>query len=158
MIIFSTKPQLDKDLSGRLDLSELKSALDVVGIKIPQWQVRQMIDDMEKGKGPVPSSARKTRELTFKEFEQLCSDLKSKDVALTFKSQVSKRENLQTLGGMSEASSAGTTHSVRHEEQVAFSDWINSNLSRDPDLKHLLPIDSEGKSLYEKVKDGILLW
>lgn len=27
---------------------------------------------------------------------------------------------------MSEASSEGTTHSVRHEEQVAFSDWINA--------------------------------
>lgn len=52
----------------------------------------------------------------------------------------------------------GTTHSVRLEEQLAFSDWINSNLGADIDLKHLLPIDSEGKSLYDKVKDGILLW
>ncbi|VVC34405.1 Hypothetical protein CINCED_3A022763 [Cinara cedri] len=58
---------------------------------------------------------------------------------------------------MSDASSEGTTHSVRIEEQLAFSDWINSNLSLDPDLKHLLPIASEGKNLYEKVKDGILL-
>lgn len=106
-------------------MSELKSALDLVGLKIPQWQVRQMIDDMEKGKGPVPATARKNGGVTFKEFEQLCSDLKSKDIALTFKTAVSKRENLETLGGMSEASSAGTTHSVRHEEQVAFSDWIN---------------------------------
>lgn len=144
--------------NGHLDLSELKSALDLIGIKLPQWQVRQMIDDMEKGKGPVPVTARKQGGLSLKEFEQLCGDLKSKDVALTFKNKISKRENLETLGGMSEASSAGTTHSVRHEEQVAFSDWINSNLTRDPDLKHLLPIDGEGRTLYEKVKDGILLW
>ena len=88
-----------------------------------------MIDDMEKGKGPVPVTARKAGGLSFKEFEQLCSDLRSKDVALTFKNTISKRENLQTLGGMSEASSAGTTHSVRHEEQVAFSDWINRSVS-----------------------------
>ena len=115
--------QLEKD--GTLDLSELKSALDVVGIKIPQWQVRQMIDDMEKGKGPVPATSRKTGVLNINEFEKLCSELKQKDVALSFKKHVSKRENLQTLGGMSEASSEGTTHSVRHEEQVAFSDWIN---------------------------------
>jgi len=59
---------------------------------------------------------------------------------------------------MSDASSEGTTHSVRLEEQLAFSDWINSNLSNDPDLKHLLPIECEGKNLYEKVVDGILLW
>ena len=88
----------------------------------------------------------------------MCGKLKAQDVASTFKKVVSKRENLETLGGMSTASSEGTTHSVRLEEQLAFSDWINSNLGFDSDLKHLLPIDPEGKLLYEKVKDGILLW
>jgi len=44
------------------------------------------------------------------------------------------------------------------EEQLAFSDWVNSNLGHDPDLKHLLPIDSDGRGLFDKVKDGILLW
>ena len=77
---------------------------------------------------------------------------------MSFKQVVSKKENLQTIGGMSEASSEGTTHSVRFEEQLAFSQWINDHLGHDPDLKHLLPIDPEGKSLYDKVKDGILLW
>jgi len=80
------------------------------------------------------------------------------DVATTFKQVVSKKENLQTIGGMSEASSEGTTHSVRFEEQLAFSHWINDHLGHDPHLKHLLPIDPEGKGLYDKVKDGILLW
>lgn len=89
---------------------------------------------------------------------QLCRDLKSKDVATSFKQVVSKKENLETLGGMSTASSEGTTHSVRLEEQLAFSGWINSNLGHDPDLKHLLAIDAEGKLLYDKVKDGTLLW
>lgn len=79
-------------------------------------------------------------------------------MAQSFKSSISKRVNLDTLGGISEASSSGTTHSVRHEEQVAFSDWINTNLGADSDLKDLLPIDPEGKLLYDKVKDGILLW
>lgn len=87
-----------------------------------------------------------------------CKELKANELGSTFKQVVSKKENLETLGGISEASSEGTTHSVRLEEQLAFSDWINTNLSHDPDLKHLLPIDPEGKTLYEKVKDGILLW
>ncbi len=47
---------------------------------------------------------------------------------------------------------------IRMEEQLAFSDWINTNLGEDKDLKHLLPIGSTGRSLFEKVKDGILLW
>lgn len=89
---------------------------------------------------------------------QLCVDLKSSEAGTRFKQVVSKKENLETLGGMSDASSVGTTHSVRLEEQLAFSGWINSNLSSDPDLKHLLPLDPQGKTLYEKVKDGILLW
>lgn len=79
------------------------------------------------------------------------------DVAQAFKTMVSKRENLQHLGGMSEASSEGTTHSVRQEEQAAFSNWINIKLNEDPDLKHILPLDSNGDNLYEAIKDGILL-
>lgn len=83
-----------------------------------------MIDDTDKGKGPIPPTARKNGHLTFEEFEQLCTDLRAKDIALTFKPAVTKRENIVTLPG-TEKSSAGTTHSVRNEEQVAFSDWIN---------------------------------
>lgn len=95
--------------------------------------------------------------LSYEEFEALCVDLKAKDVASTFKTAVSKKGNLKTLGGMSSQSAEGTTHSVRMEEQLAFSDWINSNLGHDPDLKHLMPLDAEGKALYQKIKDGILL-
>lgn len=79
------------------------------------------------------------------------------DVAQAFKTMVSKRENLQHLGGMSEASSEGTTHSVRQEEQAAFSDWINIKLRDDSDLKHVLPLHKNGDDLYEAIKDGILL-
>ena len=72
---------------------------------------------------------------------------------------VSKRDNIQTHGGMSEASAEGTQHSVRiegkhlnhldhccprcqvrMEEELAFSDWINTNLGQDPTLAHILPI------------------
>ena len=51
--------------------------------------------------------------------------------------------------------SIGTTHSVRSEEEMAFADWINSNLGADPDVKHLLPLS--GKDLYQKITDGILI-
>lgn len=45
---------------------------------------------------------------------QLCAKLKSQDVAATFKKVVSKPENLHTIGGTSNASSEGTTHTVHN--------------------------------------------
>ncbi|XP_049805752.1 plastin-3 isoform X1 [Schistocerca nitens] len=143
--------RIDKNGDGFIDLSELREALEVCGFKIPGWEVRKIIAEFNS------RGSNHSGRLSFDEFEKLCLDLKSNEVGNTFKKVVSKKENLETLGGMSDASSEGTTHSVRLEEQLAFSDWINTNLRLDPDLKHLLPIDSEGKTLYEKVKDGILL-
>ena len=35
----------------------------------------------------------------------------------------------------------GAQHMVLNEEQVAFSDWINTNLGRDKDVAHLLPLN-----------------
>lgn len=135
-----------------MELKELKDALDQVGFKLPGYQVRLMIDEFgNKQKLKSPGK------LNYGEFEKICIDLKMKEVASSFKQVVSKKENLETLGGMSDSSAAGTTHSVRLEEQISFSEWINSNLTHDQDLKHLLPIDPEGKALYEKIKDGTLL-
>jgi len=34
-------------------------------------------------------------------------------------------QGLRTIGGTSQTSAEGTTHTVRDEEQVAFSNWIN---------------------------------
>lgn len=144
--------QIDKNNDGFIDLSELKDALDNVGFKLPGYQVRQMIDEFRN-----KQRTQNIGKLSYTEFEQICVDLKSKDVASTFGKNLSKREDIEKIGGLSDQSAAGTTHSVRNEEQLAFSDWINSNLGHDMDLKHLLPIDPEGKQLYEKIKDGILL-
>ena len=91
------------------------------------------------------------------EYEKICEDLKSREVSTTFKRSVTKRENVETISGTSEASNEGTTHSVRHEEQAAFSDWINTNLVSDKDCSHLIPLSADGKDLYNKITDGILL-
>ncbi|CAH1103366.1 unnamed protein product [Psylliodes chrysocephalus] len=144
--------EIDKSGDGIIDMKELREALEMCGYKIAGYQIRLIEEEHKKS-----NKSKVNGKLTYDEFEKLICDLKANDVANTFRTAVSKRENLQHLGGTSEASNEGTTHSVRVEEQLAFSDWINSNLSHDPDLKKLLPIDAEGKYLYEKVKDGILL-
>lgn len=144
--------QIDKNSDGFIELKELKEALDQCGFKLPGYRVREMIAEYSS-----KQSTSAQGKLSYQEFEALCMDLKAKEVASTFKTVVSKKENVETLGGMSSQSADGTTHSVRMEEQLAFSDWINSNLIFDKDLNHLLPIDGEGKTLYQKIKDGILL-
>lgn len=143
--------QIDKNNDGFIELNELKDALDQCGFRLPGYRVREMVAEYSSKQSTTQGK------LSYEEFEALCVDLKAKEVASTFKTAVSKKENVETLGGMSSQSADGTTHSVRMEEQLAFSDWINSNLILDKDLKHLLPIDAEGKALYQKIKDGILL-
>ena len=145
--------QIDENGDGFIDLAELRNALDQCGFKMPGYKVRRMIEEYDDKRRPQEKGR-----LSFEEFEKLCQELRASDPSSSFKQVVSKKENLETLGGISAASSVGTTHSVRLEEQLAFSDWINTNLAHDRDLKHLLPIDAEGKTLYDKVKDGILLW
>jgi len=57
---------------------------------------------------------------------QLYSSLKhDHDLGRKFLDVVTSREGVEKLGGMSETSAEGTTHSVLIEEQVAFANWIN---------------------------------
>lgn len=60
--------QIDKNGDGSIDMSELKSALDTCGFKLPGWKVRQMIDDY-RNKRKFESQGR----LTFEEFERVSS-------------------------------------------------------------------------------------
>lgn len=138
--------QIDRDGSGYIELSELKQALDLCGFKIPSYEVRRMVEEVDRDqRGPGKGR------LSFDEFEhvrihspilffyrftkifeswqgflffgfflcgfQLCAKLKSQDVAATFKKVVSKPENLHTIGGTSNASSEGTTHTVKKKKK-----------------------------------------
>ena len=42
---FSSLPQIDADGSGYINLAELGDALEVVGIKLPSYKVRQIITE-----------------------------------------------------------------------------------------------------------------
>lgn len=49
------------------------------------------------------------------------------------------------------------THSYSADETDAFAEHFNTVLARDPDVQHLLPIESNGVDLLQKVHDGLLL-
>ena len=52
------------------------------------------------------------------------AELKS-ELDMGYKKIVKRREGIEVMEGTSKQSAEGTTHSVRKEEQVAFSNWIN---------------------------------
>jgi hypothetical protein len=68
-----------------------------------------------------------------------------------------KQKKVMKMGGTTEASAAGTTHSFTEDESLAFIDWINFQLSGDPDLKSHLPIAEDQADLFKKMHDGIIL-
>ena len=61
-------------------------------------------------------------------------------------------------GGTSESSAEGTKHSYSEAEKVAFVDWMNTALTDDAEARVYLPINPATSGLFEKIKDGIILW
>ena len=86
------------------------------------------------------------------------SKVKEGQVKFGLAEQADKAKKLVVVGGLSEGSAEGTTHSFSEEEKLAFVDWINFQLENDPDLKKLLPIPEDGDGLFQSVYDGLVLW
>ena len=60
------------------------------------------------------------------DYAQLYTQLmEDRDYGSKLSQFIKTASGLRTIGGTSNTSAEGTTHSVRDEEQVAFSNWIN---------------------------------
>jgi hypothetical protein len=70
---------------------------------------------------------------------------------------VQKAGKLNVKGGSSSSSAAGTAHSYSDDEKVAFTDWINYVLEKDPELQKVLPLSDANDDLFTKTNDGIVL-
>ncbi|XP_069133619.1 plastin-1-like [Argopecten irradians] len=138
----------DEDGSGKISSEELGSVLHEAGIKIPAYRVRLLLEKYDT------SSDGKLNE---EEFLHIYKDLKAQtDIGHKFKKAVNKRQDVATHGGTSEASVAGTTHSVKHAETKAYAEWINRKLQNDPDCGgYGFPISED--DLFKKTIDGVLL-
>lgn len=141
--------EIDVDGSGYIELDELQTALDIVGVKLAGWECRDLITKIHSS-GDVNQDGK----LSMDEFKNLYIRLrKEKDVGITFKKGVKEMKGVQQIGG----SSDGVTHTIKDTERYAFADWITKKLQDDPDCKNMLPIDPDSNDLYVKIKDGILL-
>ncbi|XP_077388367.1 plastin-2-like isoform X2 [Festucalex cinctus] len=83
--------------------------------------------------------------------------MKDDRMARGFRRALNKKEGIVAIGGTSEISSEGTQHSISEQERYAFANYINSTLEKDPDCKHVLPIDPNTGALFKALADGILL-
>ena len=141
---------MDTDASGFIEASELQDALDLCGIKLPGYEIRDIIKQND--------TKIKDGKIDIDEFKTLYAKLRrEKDFGHKYKKQVAARQGIETHGGTSQASVEGTTHTVKKAETTAFASWINRNLQDDPDCQDLVPIDCETDDLYKCVKNGILI-
>lgn len=129
-------------------ISSVKELLDHVGLKLPNHKVRDILEEAQQTGIVVGNTVSK------QEFEKLCQKIQDEEtaVAKTFKTHKQHDKDAEKIEGLH-----GAHHMVLFEEQKAFSDWINSNLSSSPDVGHLLPLQSDGSDLYTKIDDGIIL-
>ena len=116
---FFNCPQIDQDNNGFISVSELDEALKAVGLDLPGYEVRQLMQRYDTDKKGSPG------QLDMAEFQALYANEKGKrDIGHTFKKAVTTRKGVVAQGGTSYASSEGTTHTVKEGEEKAFADWI----------------------------------
>uniref|UniRef100_A0A8C2HNE2 Plastin-3 n=1 Tax=Cyprinus carpio TaxID=7962 RepID=A0A8C2HNE2_CYPCA len=153
-LCFSHKHKLYRYLNGNGFICdyELHDLFKEANLPLPGYKVREIIQKlMEEG------DKDKDNKISFDEFVSIFQELKSSDIAKSFRKAINRKEGILAIGGTSELSSAGTQHSFSEEERFAFVNWINKALEQDPDCKHVLPINPNTEDLFKAVGDGIVL-
>ncbi|XP_058483723.1 plastin-3 [Solea solea] len=140
--------KIDLDSDGSICDYELNELLKEAGHDLPGFMVREIIQKLDRNQD---------NKISFEEFLSIVQELKGSEIAKTFRKAINRKEGILAIGGMSELSSEGTQHSFSEEERFAFVNWINTALEKDPDCKHVLPMDPNTSSLFSSVGDGIVL-
>jgi len=129
--------------------SNLKNALDHVGIKLPMYRVRELLNDL-KTQGKACDQKGVSKEV----FREICNEQKRGDMAEKFKTTKAITEK-EAIKDASTTSYGYST--IMLEEQKSFAHWLNRHLGDIAELSHLLPLADDGDDLYAKIADGILL-
>ncbi|XP_056599644.1 plastin-1 [Triplophysa dalaica] len=143
--------KIDIDNSGYVSDFELQELFREASFHLPGYKVREIVEKF------IAGDTNKDEKISFEEFVAIFQELRSKEIRETFRKCISRRDGIRSFGGTSKISSEGTQHSYSDEEKVAFVNWINKALAKDPDCEHLIPMNPETDSLFKSVKDGIFL-
>uniref|UniRef100_A0A665T8J8 Plastin-3 n=1 Tax=Echeneis naucrates TaxID=173247 RepID=A0A665T8J8_ECHNA len=135
------------DGNGYICASELGDLFREVGSPLPGYQIREILQKLDRDKDS---------QISLEEFT-IFQEMKDDRIAQGFRKALNKKEGIVAIGGTSEISSEGTQHSISEQERFAFANYINSSLEKDPDCKHVLPINPNTEHLFKAVSDGILL-
>lgn len=144
--------KVDLDNNGYISDFELHDLFKEANLPLPGYKVREIIQKLM-----TEGDKDKDNRISFNEFVSIFQELKSSDIAKSFRKAINRKEGILAIGGTSELSSAGTQHSYSEEEKFAFVNWINTALEKDPDCKHVLPMNPNTDSLFKAVGDGIVL-
>ncbi|KAM3870797.1 plastin-1-like isoform 3-T3 [Diretmus argenteus] len=143
--------KIDIDNSGYVSDFELQELFREASFSLPGYRVREIVETF------IAGDTNKDEKISFEEFVSIYQELKSKEFSETFRRTIARKDGIRSFGGMSGISSEGTQHSYSDEEKVAFVNWLNKALIKDPDCQHLLPMNPDNDSLFTSVRDGILL-
>ncbi|XP_059942353.1 plastin-3 [Mesoplodon densirostris] len=157
-----SKDELDelKEAFAKVDLNsngficdyELHELFKEANMPLPGYKVREIIQKLM-----LDGDRSKDGKISFDEFVYIFQEVKSSDIAKTFRKAINRKEGICALGGTSELSSEGTQHSYSEEEKYAFVNWINKALENDPDCRHVIPMNPNTDDLFKAVGDGIVL-
>ncbi|XP_032632346.1 plastin-3 isoform X2 [Chelonoidis abingdonii] len=144
--------KVDLNSNGFICDYELHELFREANLPLPGYKVREIIQNLM-----IDSDKNKDGKISFEEFVFIFQELKSSDIAKTFRKAINRKEGICAIGGTSELSSEGTQHSYSEEEKYAFVNWINKALENDPDCRHVIPMNPNTDDLFKAVGDGIVL-
>uniref|UniRef100_A0A0N4Z979 Ca2+-binding actin-bundling protein n=1 Tax=Parastrongyloides trichosuri TaxID=131310 RepID=A0A0N4Z979_PARTI len=141
-------PSISQEGGGSILYDEIKDALKLLGIDLPGYQLREIID---KGNG--------NDSISFADFCNIYSNLinKKNSLATSWKVGINSAQGSYKVQGLAVHGADEIVHTIRVEEEVAFSNWINSHLFEDPDLMKHLPVNADNHELYQKLDDGLII-
>uniref|UniRef100_A0A8C9WPH3 Lymphocyte cytosolic protein 1 (L-plastin) n=1 Tax=Scleropages formosus TaxID=113540 RepID=A0A8C9WPH3_SCLFO len=122
--------KIDVDSHGYIGTDDLNDLFKAANLPLPGYRIREIIQDL------TSTGAQHEGKVTFDEFISVVRGLKSSEVAKTFRKAINKKEGICAVAGTSEQS--GTQHSYSEEEKVAFANWVNKALEKDPDCKYAI--------------------
>ncbi|KAB1253036.1 Plastin-3 [Camelus dromedarius] len=153
LFLFALPFYKDLNSNGFICDYELHELFKEANMPLPGYKVREIIQKLM-----LDGDRNKDGKISFDEFVYIFQEVKSSDIAKTFRKAINRKEGICALGGTSELSSEGTQHSYSEEEKYAFVNWINKALENDPDCRHVIPMNPNTDDLFKAVGDGIVLW